>query len=126
MQLQKAIYGKYQPLVRSVFLMNLTLRNNLTLTSVFAITIVGVISCAKPASSQMTPQPWGSVGVEDNEISYSIGARWFDFGVELGGRETGATGVDVLKFVSLPVLSPYIGVGFHRECDENALIIPLG
>jgi len=122
MQLKKAIYGKYQPLVRSIFLMKLTLRNNLTLTSVFAITTVGIISCAKPASSQITPQPWGSVGVEDSEISYSIGARWFDFGVELGGRETGATGVDVLKFVSLPVLSPYLGIGFYSDAEADIAV----
>ncbi|MFB6276891.1 MAG: hypothetical protein ABEI32_12205 [Halothece sp.] len=102
--------------------MNLSLKNYLTLTGVLGIATLGAISCPKPAASQIKPQPWGSVGVEDSEISYSIGVRWFDFGVELGGRENGATGVDVLKFVSFPVLSPYIGVGFYSDAEADIAV----
>lgn len=67
------------------------------------------------ASAQLLPQPWVSVGGKDGEVTYAVGARAFDFGVELGRGPDGATGVDVLKFVSLPVISPYVGVGLYSE-----------
>jgi hypothetical protein len=48
--------------------------------------------------------------------------RWFNFGAEFGGREDGATGVDVLTFVSFPLLSPYIGVGFYSDAEDDIAI----
>ena len=76
------------------------------------------IAFPKPANSQLVPQPWVSVGVKDEDISYSVGVRLIDFGVELGTGEDGATGVDVLKFVSLPLVSPYVGLGIYSG-DET-------
>jgi opacity protein-like surface antigen len=71
--------------------------------------------------SQLVPQPWVSVGVND-DITYSVGARSLGFGVELGTDSNGATGVDVLKFfdlptsvVGLPGVSPYAGVGLYSN-----------
>lgn len=97
-------------------------RNALTVTTTLGLATIGVLCSPKPAASQLTPQGWGSVGVEDSEISYSVGVRWFDWGVELGGQEDGATGVDVLKFISLPLLSPYIGLGFYSETEEDVAL----
>ncbi|AFZ43099.1 hypothetical protein PCC7418_0885 [Halothece sp. PCC 7418] len=85
-------------------------------------TTLGVITTSKPALSQITPQPWGTIGVEDSEVSYGIGVRWFDFGVELGGREDGAFGVDVIKFISFPVVSPYIGLGLYDDAEDDVAI----
>ena len=34
-------------------------------------------------------------------------------GLELGKGEDGATGVDVLKFIRVPVVSPYVGLGLY-------------
>lgn len=34
-------------------------------------------------------------------------------GVELGTGSDGATGVDVLKFIRVPLVSPYIGLGLY-------------
>jgi hypothetical protein len=73
-----------------------------------------------PAQAQLIPQPWVSVGAKDAEISYSVGARWLDFGAELGTGTQGATGVDALKFVSLPVISPYVGLGLYSGKDSVA------
>jgi len=76
---------------------------------IFATAIVPL----QPARSQMLPQGWGSVGVKEGRASYAVGARWIDLGVEVGGTEQGEAGADVLKFVSLPLLSPYAGVGLY-------------
>jgi hypothetical protein len=67
------------------------------------------------ASAQLLPQPWVSVGGQDGEVTYAVGARALDFGVEVGRGPDGATGVDVLKFLSLPIISPYVGVGLYSE-----------
>jgi hypothetical protein len=67
------------------------------------------------ASAQLIPQPWVSVGGNDGDITYAVGARALDFGVELGAGPNGSTGVDVLKFLSLPVISPYVGLGYYSE-----------
>jgi len=102
--------------------MNATLKFFLSLTATMGLTTLGAISYPQPAASQVTPQPWGSIGVEDSDISYAIGARWFDFDVELSGREDGATGVDLLKFVSFPVVSPYLGLGFYSDAEDDIAI----
>lgn len=84
----------------------------------------GIIATAivprQPAQSQMLPQGWGSIGVKDNTTSYAVGARWMDLGVEMGGTEQGTAGADVLKFVSLPMLSPYAGVGLYSGDEPFA------
>ena len=72
-----------------------------------------VILAPYQVNAQLIPQPWVSVGVQDSAVTYSVGARAFDFGVELGNAPQGATGVDVLKFFSLPVISPYVGLGLY-------------
>lgn len=68
---------------------------------------------ATPATAQLIPQPWVTVGGKDGSVTYGIGARIFDFGVELGRAPNGDTGVDALKFFSFPVVSPYLGLGIY-------------
>ncbi|MEA5569913.1 hypothetical protein [Calothrix sp. UHCC 0171] len=68
-----------------------------------------------PASAQLVPQPWVSVGSKDGDITYSAGARALNLGAEIGVGPDGATGVDVLKFLSLPYLSPYVGLGYYSN-----------
>ncbi|MCW5312784.1 hypothetical protein GTQ43_02650 [Nostoc sp. KVJ3] len=81
------------------------------------ITSIGFFALFAPsqASAQLIPQPWVSVGGKDGDITYAVGARALNFGVEVGTGPDGATGVDVLKFISLPVISPYVGVGLYSE-----------
>ena len=86
------------------------------ITKIFIATL-GVLALFTPsqASAQLIPQPWVSVGGKDGDVTYAVGARALDLGVELGVGPDGATGVDVLKFISLPVISPYVGVGYYSE-----------
>ncbi|BAY43799.1 hypothetical protein SAMD00079811_13810 [Scytonema sp. HK-05] len=65
------------------------------------------------AHAQIVPQPWVSVGSQEGDITYSVGARALNLGAELGFGPDGSTGVDVLKFISLPVISPYVGLGYY-------------
>jgi opacity protein-like surface antigen len=67
------------------------------------------------ASAQIVPQPWVSVGAKDGDVTYSAGARALGLGAELGVGPDGATGVDVLKFLSLPFISPYVGLGYYSD-----------
>lgn len=83
-----------------------TLMTSLALVTLFA---------HKPAASQLVPRPWVSVGVKDDDPTFSVGAKAIGLGVELGAGPDGATGVDVLKFVNLPVVSPYVGLGLYSE-----------
>ncbi len=73
------------------------------------------------ANCQVVPQPWISGGVEDSDLTFSVGARALGIGVELGIGPNGATGIDVLKFINLPVISPYVGLGLYSE-DEGVAI----
>ena len=86
------------------------------------VATIGTIGFAEPASSQLFPQPWGSIGAKDSEVSYSVGVRWFDFGAEFGGRGDGSTGVDVLRFVDLPLLSPYLGIGLYSDPGDDVAV----
>ncbi len=79
---------------------------------VFAVSLVALLAPSK-VNSQLIPQPWVSVGVNDSEATFSVGARAINWGVELGKGEDGATGVDVLKFIRVPVVSPYVGLGLY-------------
>jgi opacity protein-like surface antigen len=74
-----------------------------------------VLFTPSQVSAQIVPQPWVSVGSKDGDTTYAIGARALNFGVEVGNGPDGSTGVDVLKFISLPVISPYVGVGLYSE-----------
>ncbi|MBW4646185.1 MAG: hypothetical protein KME23_24870 [Goleter apudmare HA4340-LM2] len=67
------------------------------------------------ASAQIIPQPWVSVGGKDGEVTYAVGAKAFDLGIEVGSGPQGSAGLDVLKFLSLPVISPYVGLGYYSE-----------
>ncbi|OKH13558.1 hypothetical protein NIES592_13065 [Fischerella major NIES-592] len=83
-------------------------------------TILSFISCLvlltpRVAHAQLVPQPWVSVGSKDGDVTYSVGARALNWGAELGIGPDIATGVDVLKFLSLPVVSPYVGLGYYSE-----------
>ena len=73
------------------------------------------------ANCQVVPQPWISGGVKDSDLTFSVGARALGIGVELGKGPNGATGVDILKFINLPVISPYVGLGLYSE-DEGVAI----
>jgi hypothetical protein len=67
---------------------------------------------AVPASAQLIPEPWVTVGTKDGGVSYGAGVRIFDLGAEIG-TNNGKGGVDILKFFSLPTLSPYVGLGLY-------------
>lgn len=73
------------------------------------------------AQAQLVPQPWVSVGVEDSDATFSVGAKFVGFGVELGFAPDGETGVDVLKFIDLPVVSPYVGIGLYSGDEDVAV-----
>ncbi|MEA5506430.1 hypothetical protein VB735_25635 [Halotia wernerae UHCC 0503] len=81
------------------------------------MTSLGSVAIFTPnqASAQLIPQPWVSVGAKDGDVTYAVGARALNLGVEVGTGADGATGVDVLKFLSLPVISPYVGLGYYSE-----------
>ncbi|BDA70313.1 unknown protein [Rivularia sp. IAM M-261] len=81
------------------------------------IASVGFLTLSSPlrASAQLIPQPWVSVGSNEGDVTYSVGARALDLGAELGFGPDGSTGVDVLKFLSLPFVSPYVGLGYYSE-----------
>jgi hypothetical protein len=90
-----------------------------SLAAFFSIT-AATLSIATPASAQFLPQPWVTVGSKDSAITYSVGARFLDFGAEIGTGPNGATGVDALKFISLPLVSPYVGLGLYSGKEAIA------
>ncbi|MEO1672855.1 MAG: hypothetical protein AAFR77_19115 [Cyanobacteria bacterium J06631_2] len=73
---------------------------------------------AAPASAGILPQVWGTVGSVDDLISYGAGVRFAGTGVEVGTGEDGATGADFLTFIPLPIVSPYLGIGYYTG-DES-------
>lgn len=87
-------------------------------TSVITCLTLAVLLAPRPAASQLVPRPWVSVGVKDDEATFAVGAKAIGLGVELGDGPNGATGVDVLKFLNLPVVSPYVGLGLY-SADEG-------
>lgn len=74
--------------------------------------------CATSASSQILPEVWATVGSVDDLVSYGAGIRFAGTALEVGTGEEGATGADFLTFVPLPVVSPYVGVGYYSG-DES-------
>jgi hypothetical protein len=75
---------------------------------------------ATSAQAQLLPEPWVSVGTKDSAVSYSVGVKIFDLGAEFGYGAQGATGVDALKFFSLPFVSPYVGLGYYSGKESIA------
>lgn len=73
---------------------------------------------ALPASSQILPEVWATVGSVDDLISYGAGVRFAGTGIEIGTGEEGATGADFLTFLSFPIVSPYLGLGYYTG-DES-------
>ncbi|BAZ41342.1 hypothetical protein NIES4101_73080 [Calothrix sp. NIES-4101] len=88
--------------------------NKLTQTLLASASLLALFA-PFPASAQLAPQPWVSVGSKDGDITYSAGARALNLGAEIGVGPDGATGIDVLKFLSLPYLSPYVGLGYYSN-----------
>lgn len=70
------------------------------------------------AEAQIVPRPWVSVGSQEGDVTFSVGARALGVGIELGRGPDNSTGVDVLKFLNLPFVAPYVGVGYYSE-DEG-------
>jgi hypothetical protein len=83
--------------------------------SISAIVAVASLMQATPASAQLIPEPWVTLGTKDRSVSYGVGVKFFDFGAELGTGPNGVTGVDALKFFSFPVISPYAGLGLYGD-----------
>jgi hypothetical protein len=79
--------------------------------SMLAVATLGTIQAA-PVSAQLVPEPWVTVGSKDGSVSYGAGVKIFDIGAEIANAK-GKTGVDVLKFISLPAVSPFVGVGLY-------------
>jgi hypothetical protein len=52
------------------------------------------------------------VGAKDGDVTYAVGPKALSLGVQVGGAYA-ATGVDVLKFIKLAVIYPYVGVGYY-------------
>lgn len=75
---------------------------------------------ATSAQAQLLPEPWVSIGTKDSAVSYSVGVKIFDLGAEFGSGANGATGVDALKFFSLPFVSPYVGLGYYSGKESIA------
>jgi hypothetical protein len=90
-------------------------------TSLLASLTLLVGFAPNQAKCQVVPQPWISGGVKDSDATFSVGARALGVGVELGFGPDGATGVDVLKFINLPVVSPYVGLGLYSQDKGVAL-----
>ena len=95
----------------------------ITVISKIAIAIVSLsaIFASTPAKAQLLPQPWVSVGGDNGDVTFSVGARIIGLGVELGFGPGDSTGVDVLKFINLPVVDPYIGVGYYSDDEDFAV-----
>ncbi|MBD2664789.1 hypothetical protein [Richelia sinica] len=80
-----------------------------------------VLFSSGQASAQIIPQPYVSVGEKDGDVTYAAGARALNLGVEVGVGPDSSTGFDVLKFMNLPVISPYVGLGWYSNEKGVAL-----
>jgi hypothetical protein len=85
---------------------------SISISTLVILTAIGSMQVT-PATAQLVPEPWVTVGSKDGTVTYGVGARFFDFGVELGTGPKSVTGVDALKFISLPFVSPYVGLGIY-------------
>lgn len=95
----------------------------ITVIRQIAIALVSLSTVSTPTAvkAQLIPQPWVSVGGDDGDVTFSVGARIIGLGVELGFGPGDSTGVDVLKFINLPVVDPYIGVGYYSDDEDFAV-----
>jgi hypothetical protein len=82
--------------------------------SMFAILVALESSQIAPVRAQLVPEPWVTVGSKDSTFSYGVGVKVFDIGAEIATTR-GTTGVDVLKFIGLPFVSPYAGLGIYGD-----------
>jgi hypothetical protein len=55
------------------------------------------------------------VGAKDGDVTYAVGPKALSVGVQVGIGADAATGVDVLKFIKLAVIYPYVRVGYYSE-----------
>jgi hypothetical protein len=85
---------------------------SISISTFVILTAIGSMQVT-PATAQLIPQPWVTVGSKDSAVTYGVGVRFFDFGVELGTGPGSVTGVDALKFFSFPIVSPYAGLGIY-------------
>lgn len=85
---------------------------SISISTFVILTAIGSMQVT-PATAQLIPQPWVTIGSKDSTVTYGVGVRFFDFGVELGTGPNSVTGVDALKFISLPFVSPYVGLGIY-------------
>ncbi len=74
----------------------------------------------KPVYSQIVPQAWVSLGGKDGDFTYAGGVRFLNIGLEVGTGAEGATGGDILAFLNLPFVSPFVGVGIYSGDDTFA------
>jgi hypothetical protein len=89
--------------------------------SIALVSITGAsLMAATSAQAQLIPEPWVSIGTRDSAVTYSAGVKLFDLGAEFGTGPQGATGVDVLKFISIPFVSPYVGLGYYSGRESVA------
>lgn len=84
--------------------------------------VAACLSCGvvTPAAAQLLPEVWGSIGTQDDDLSYAAGVKWSGFAVEVGTGKEGATGGDFLTFFPFPAVSPYVGVGLYSGDDTFA------
>lgn len=87
---------------------------------VATVAACAILTANVPASSQVLPEIWGSIGTQDEDISYAAGVKWFGFGIEAGTGKEGATGGDFLTFIPVPIVDPYVGVGVYSGDDTFA------
>ncbi|MBO0348497.1 hypothetical protein J0895_05125 [Phormidium pseudopriestleyi FRX01] len=83
---------------------------------------LSAVFLAPSAQAQLLPQPWVSVGVQDSEPTFSVGVRGLGLGVELGLTNESAVGIDVMKFISPPLIgqiSGYVGVGLYNDPNSG-------
>ena len=82
--------------------------------SMFAAIVAIESTQMMPASAQLVPEPWVTVGSKNGTVSYGAGVKVFDLGAEIA-TSGGTTGVDVLKFFGFPIVSPYAGLGIYGD-----------
>jgi hypothetical protein len=89
--------------------------------SIALVSIAGAsLMTTTSAQAQLIPEPWVSIGTRNSAVTYSAGVKIFDLGAEFGTGPQGATGVDVLKFISIPFVSPYVGLGYYSGQESIA------
>ena len=89
-------------------------------TILTGILTVCISTLSMPVKSQILPEVWATVGSADDSISYGVGARFAGAGIEVGTGEDGSTGADFLTFINLPIVSPYVGIGYYSNDEDLA------